>query len=51
VRGRFHTLGLAEAKGPFHRLRLADTPPHPDLLPASGEKEQAAASGESIPHK
>jgi carbon-monoxide dehydrogenase large subunit/6-hydroxypseudooxynicotine dehydrogenase subunit gamma len=26
-------------RGRFHRLRLAEAPPHPDLLPASGEKE------------
>ncbi len=27
--------------GRFGKLRLAETPPHPDLLPARGEKETA----------
>jgi hypothetical protein len=30
-------LGLV--RGRFQKLRLAETPPHPDLLPARGEKE------------
>jgi hypothetical protein len=25
-------------RGPFHESELAEAPPHPDLLPASGEK-------------
>lgn len=38
VRGRLHT---AEPLG------RVDTPPHPTLLPARGEKEQAAARSKS----
>src|SRR5882757_3764444 len=36
-------------RGRFHTLRLAATPPHPSPLPASGEREQAAAGGQVIP--
>ena len=32
-------LKLGSVRGRFHKLRLAETPPHPDLLPARGEKE------------
>jgi tripartite-type tricarboxylate transporter receptor subunit TctC len=32
-------------RGPLHKLRLADRPPHPDLLPARGEKETAVRLG------
>jgi hypothetical protein len=32
-------------RGRFHKLRLAGSPPHPDLLPAHGEKEFACARG------
>jgi hypothetical protein len=28
-------------RGRFHKLRIAEAPPHPDLLPARGEKETA----------
>ena len=34
------------ARGRFHMLRLADAPPHPDLLPARGEKETAVRRGQ-----
>jgi hypothetical protein len=30
---------LGPVRGRFHKLRLAAAPPHPDLLPACGEKE------------
>src|SRR5579864_1728521 len=36
-------LGLV--RGRFHKLRLAEAPPHPDLLPARGEKETAVRPG------
>jgi hypothetical protein len=29
---------LGSVRGRFHKLRLAEAPPHPDLLPARGEK-------------
>jgi hypothetical protein len=32
---------LGPVRGRFHKLRLAAAPPHPDLLPARGEKETA----------
>jgi tripartite-type tricarboxylate transporter receptor subunit TctC len=32
-------------RGRLHKLRLAEAPPHPDLLPASGEKETAVRPG------
>jgi hypothetical protein len=32
-------------RGRFHKLRLAEMPPHPDLLPARGEKETAVRPG------
>src|SRR5229473_4550774 len=35
-------------EGPLHELRLADTPPHPDSLPASGEREQPRPSNDPI---
>jgi hypothetical protein len=36
---------LGTVRGRFHKLRLAEAPPHPDLLPARGEKETAARPG------
>src|SRR5260370_34303074 len=36
---------LGWVRGRFHKLRLAEAPPHPDLLPASGEKETAVRPG------
>jgi len=36
---------LGPVRGRFHKLRLAETPPHPDLLPARGEKETAVRRG------
>src|ERR1700731_2420624 len=36
---------LGSVRGRFHKLRLAERPPHPDLLPASGEKETAVRLG------
>jgi hypothetical protein len=35
-------------RGRFHKLRLAEAPPHPDLLPARGEKERAVRGGASV---
>jgi hypothetical protein len=32
-------------RGRFHKLRLVEAPPHPDLLPARGEKETALRPG------
>ena len=37
--------GEGRGEGASHTLRLAETPPHPDLLPASGEKETAVRLG------
>jgi hypothetical protein len=42
--GKRETRISARVRGPLHdseRLRLAERPPHPDLLPARGEKERA----------
>src|SRR5260370_26752969 len=36
---------LGPVRGRFHKLRLAESPPHPDLLPARGEKETALRPG------
>ena len=36
---------LGPVRGRFHKLRLAEAPPHPDLLPARGEKETAVRAG------
>jgi hypothetical protein len=39
---------LGAVKGPLYdseRLRLVAAPPHPDLLPARGEKESACVRG------
>jgi len=33
---------LGSVRGRFDALRLAEVPPHPDLLPARGEKEPEA---------
>ena len=33
-------------RGHSHKLRLAARPPHPDLLPARGEKETALRLGQ-----
>jgi hypothetical protein len=30
-------------RGRFHKLRLAEAPPHPDPLPARGEREKKSA--------
>jgi hypothetical protein len=38
---------LGPVRGRFRRLRLAETPPHPDLLAARGEKETAVHASES----
>src|ERR1700730_12176491 len=32
-------------RGRLHKLRLAEAPPHPDLLPACGEKETSVHLG------
>src|SRR5580704_16345147 len=37
--------GFGPVRGRFHMLRLAEAPPHPDLLPARGEKETALRLG------
>src|SRR4029077_18244969 len=51
---------LDAVRGPLHdseRLRLAEAPPHPDLLPARGEKEPKRGArltnklSKSIPHR
>src|SRR5260370_42263450 len=34
-------------RGRPHKLRLAEAPPHPNLLPASGAKERACARGKN----
>ena len=42
--GKKEDRNSARVRGPLHdsvRLRLAEAPPHPDLLPARGEKETA----------
>src|ERR1700719_1111833 len=36
---------LGPVRGRFHKLRLGEAPPHPDLLPARGEKETALRPG------
>ena len=36
---------LGPVRGPLQGLRLAETPPHPDLLSARGEKETALRPG------
>src|SRR6202163_3773746 len=36
---------LGPVRGRFRKLRLAEAPPHPDLLPACGEKETAVRPG------
>src|ERR1700730_8506650 len=36
---------LGPARGRLHKLMLAEAPPHPDLLPARGEKETAVRRG------
>jgi hypothetical protein len=42
--GKEDNQSSARVRGPLHDsepLRLAERPPHPDLLPARGEKETA----------
>jgi len=34
--------------GRFHKLRIAEGPPHPDLLPACGEKETTVHPGQVL---
>jgi hypothetical protein len=41
--GRKQEFGLV--RGRFHKLRIAVRPPHPNLLPARGEKETALRPG------
>jgi hypothetical protein len=46
--GKKEDQNSARVRGPLHdseRLRLAERPPHPDLLPARGEKETALRLG------
>src|SRR5580700_11772944 len=46
--GKDENQNSARVRGPLHdseRLRLAEAPPHPDLLPARGEKETAVRVG------
>src|SRR5580693_898066 len=40
---------LGPVRGRFRKLRLAEAPPHPDLLPARGEKETAVRRGHLSP--
>jgi hypothetical protein len=46
--GKKEDQNSARVRGPLHdseRLRIAERPPHPDLLPARGEKESALRLG------
>ena len=43
--GKTENQNSAWVRGRFHKLRLAEAPPHPYLLPARGEKETALRLG------
>ncbi|MEA2822827.1 MAG: leucyl-tRNA synthetase, partial [Bradyrhizobium sp.] len=45
-RGRTTSSDVVRVRGPLNGSALAETPPHPDPLPASGEREQSYASRE-----